>query len=164
MGREGGSKVLCRSIVSPCSTECTRVSLVFMSEQAGIDGNSNRTVFEEVSFVPTQHSSPYLRHRSSLTIDPHLRDFFFPFFDFQFENLSSSRFDCLDPLVNFNDFNPLYSYSSNYLYYYSSSQLNHYEFEIKLSTFLEEYNSNDFGVFWGMVKRDWMRMIKRILA
>lgn len=106
MGREGGSKVLCRSIVRPCSTECTRVSLVFMSEQAGIDGNSNRTVFEEVSFVPTQHSSPYLRHRSSLTIDPHLRDFFFPFFHFQFENPSSSRFDCLDRLVNFNDFNP----------------------------------------------------------
>ena len=67
---EGGSKVLCRSIVRPCWTECTRVSLVFMSEEAGIDGNSNRTVFEEVSFVPTRHSSPYLRHLVPLTIDP----------------------------------------------------------------------------------------------
>lgn len=70
-----------------------------MSEEAGIDGNSNRTVFEEVSFVPTQHSSLYLRHLVPLTIDPHLRDFFLP---------STVRKSFLVPFRSsrkFNDFN-----------------------------------------------------------
>ena len=51
-------EALCvRSIVRPCSAEYTRVSLVFMSEAAGTDGNSNRTLSEEVSFVPIRNST-----------------------------------------------------------------------------------------------------------
>lgn len=114
---EGGSKVLCRSIVRPCWTECTRVSLVFMSEEAGIDGNSNRTVFEEVSFVPTRHSSPYLRHLVPLTIDPSPTRLL-PSFD---RSKIVPRVVC--PIVSIvsqilKNFNPFHSYSRHYSYNY----------------------------------------------